>query len=221
MRALSNAARAGRAGPPLLFGLAPRGVFRAPGITAGAVGSYPTFSPLPNALRRNRPAPGFTGSLPPRPKLTGGLFSVALSVVVLCGALVRIAKTGPLTLSGASPLVPRPLPAEEPGVRTFLPSLRGLAADENGRRSPGSSAVLIIRASRHPRKPWPGFSRSVIGDVSFGISLKSARFFSIRNQNFIDAEEVRSISNRGFSIRNCPLFASRNFAFPPIKNKRW
>src|SRR6266436_478288 len=37
-----------RAGSPLLFGLAPRGVFRAPGVTTGAVGSYPTFSPLPN-----------------------------------------------------------------------------------------------------------------------------------------------------------------------------
>ena len=37
-----------RAGSPLLFGLAPRGVFRASGVTTGAVGSYPTFSPLPN-----------------------------------------------------------------------------------------------------------------------------------------------------------------------------
>src|SRR6266566_6778621 len=38
----------GRAGPPLLFGLAPRGVYRAAGITARAVGSYPTVSPLPS-----------------------------------------------------------------------------------------------------------------------------------------------------------------------------
>src|SRR6266851_6334264 len=37
-----------RAGSPLLFGLAPRGVFHAPGIATGTVGSYPTFSPLPN-----------------------------------------------------------------------------------------------------------------------------------------------------------------------------
>ena len=37
-----------RAGSPLLFGLAPRGVFRASGVTTEAVGSYPTFSPLPN-----------------------------------------------------------------------------------------------------------------------------------------------------------------------------
>jgi hypothetical protein len=45
-----------------LFGLAPDGVFRAPGITPGAVGSYPAFSPLPPA------------------EAGGGLFSVALSV---------------------------------------------------------------------------------------------------------------------------------------------
>ena len=71
---------AGRASPPLLFDLAPRGVFRAPGITAGAVGSYPTFSPLPNALDRSRRALGITSGLPQRCKLTGGMFSVALSV---------------------------------------------------------------------------------------------------------------------------------------------
>src|SRR5262249_28392182 len=71
---------AGRASPPLLFGLAPRGVFRAPGITAGAVGSYPTFSPLLNALDRSRRALGITSGLPQRCKLTSGLFSVALSV---------------------------------------------------------------------------------------------------------------------------------------------
>ena len=39
---------ASRAGSPLLFGLAPRGVFPASGVTTGAVGSYPTVSPLPN-----------------------------------------------------------------------------------------------------------------------------------------------------------------------------
>ena len=36
-----------------LFGLAPNGVYRAASLTLGAVGSYPTFSPLPQAsLRR-------------------------------------------------------------------------------------------------------------------------------------------------------------------------
>src|SRR5690242_19331609 len=44
---LSKTRSASRAGSPLLFGLAPRGVFRASGVATGAVGSYPTFSPLP------------------------------------------------------------------------------------------------------------------------------------------------------------------------------
>ena len=42
-----GAANSGWASPPLLFGLAPRGVFRAPVVATRAVGSYPTFSPLP------------------------------------------------------------------------------------------------------------------------------------------------------------------------------
>ena len=37
-----------------LFGLAPDGVFRAPPITRRAVGSYPTFSPLPASLAKRR-----------------------------------------------------------------------------------------------------------------------------------------------------------------------
>src|ERR1700730_3623561 len=51
---LSRIGSSSRAGSPLLFGLAPRGVFQAPDIATGTVGSYPTFSPLPNesALRR-------------------------------------------------------------------------------------------------------------------------------------------------------------------------
>ncbi len=45
-----------RASSPLLFGLAPRGVCLASDIAAEAVGSYPTFSPLP-ALRSIRRHP--------------------------------------------------------------------------------------------------------------------------------------------------------------------
>ena len=52
----------GRATLPLLC-LAPRGVCRAPSVTLGAVGSYPTLSPLPVSLRT-----------------IGGLLSAALSV---------------------------------------------------------------------------------------------------------------------------------------------
>lgn len=45
--------RASRSGPLLgsLFGLAPDGVFRAASLALGAVGSYPTFSPLPRQWR--------------------------------------------------------------------------------------------------------------------------------------------------------------------------
>ena len=50
----------GRAAPGSLFGLAPNGVYHAPSIALGAVGSYPTFSPSPGE--------------------PGGLFSVALAV---------------------------------------------------------------------------------------------------------------------------------------------
>jgi hypothetical protein len=45
----SSSLHTGWASPSLLFGLAPRGVFRAPNVAIRAVGSYPTFSPLPNA----------------------------------------------------------------------------------------------------------------------------------------------------------------------------
>jgi hypothetical protein len=78
-RFLSKTRSASRAGSPLLFGLAPRGVFRASGVTTGAVGSYPTFSPLPNvacifgvAQVSLRDATVLRSA--------GGLFSVALSV---------------------------------------------------------------------------------------------------------------------------------------------
>jgi hypothetical protein len=55
MPSLSRKHATSRASSPLLFGLAPCGVCHAPDITAGAVGSYPTFSPLPalSTIRRH------------------------------------------------------------------------------------------------------------------------------------------------------------------------
>ena len=76
MRLLRSASRAGS---PLLFGLAPRGVFRASPVARRAVGSYSTFSPLPaKALLKDDKQV----SLPPvrEAHFRGGLFSVALSV---------------------------------------------------------------------------------------------------------------------------------------------
>jgi hypothetical protein len=73
---------ASRAGSPLLFGLAPRGVFRASSVARRAVGSYPTVSPLPAKAHLNDDE---QVSLPPVTAATfrGGLFSVALSVSLL------------------------------------------------------------------------------------------------------------------------------------------
>ena len=81
-RSLSKARSASRAGSPLLFGLAPRGVFRASGVTTGAVGSYPTFSPLPNVacILASLRFPCATATVL---RSAGGLFSVALSVTPL------------------------------------------------------------------------------------------------------------------------------------------
>jgi hypothetical protein len=107
-----------RAGSPLLFGLAPRGVFRASPVARRAVGSYPTFSPLPaKALLSDDEQV----SLPPvtAALFRGGLFSVALSVNrSLSHRKVAAGKTVPLALPGALPI---PL-LTQVGVRTFLPS---------------------------------------------------------------------------------------------------
>src|ERR1700682_184220 len=54
-----------RASSPLLFGLAPRGVFRAPDVATGAVGSYPTFSPLPNDASSSKTSRRFPCAMPP------------------------------------------------------------------------------------------------------------------------------------------------------------
>jgi hypothetical protein len=89
--------------PPLLFGLAPCGVYPAPDITIGAVRSY---------LRvPKRPAPfhPYQSSMSPRRPRDGGMFSVALSVSQAYRPLVDI------------PLRPSLLASTLPcGVRTFL-----------------------------------------------------------------------------------------------------
>ena len=83
--------RTERAAPPLLFGLALRGVYPASRITPAAVRSYRTFSPLPE----------------------GGVFSVALSVK---SALSE----SPRPLAGTLPCGDRtflPLPGDYPSGR--------------------------------------------------------------------------------------------------------
>jgi hypothetical protein len=102
--ALASRTHTGWASPPLLFGLAPRGVFRAPDVATRAVGSYPTFSPLPNALDRKRRVLGFAENLPPRCKHhRRSIFCGTFRSRVPCGALSLTPKIGPLALPGALP----------------------------------------------------------------------------------------------------------------------
>ena len=67
--------RAGRAAPPPLFGLAPRGVYPAGGITPAAVRSYRTISPLPHTrgMRRYIFCGTFRRALRPSRPLAGTL----------------------------------------------------------------------------------------------------------------------------------------------------
>jgi hypothetical protein len=122
-----------RASSPLLFGLAPRGVCLASGITAGAVGSYPTFSPLP-ALRTIRRHPeGF----PP------GYQRVALRRrYILCGTF-RSARAAPDSRPATT--------CAPPGVTrriahsAFADSVSGLSSRPAAR----AARPAIIQLTRH------------------------------------------------------------------------
>jgi hypothetical protein len=76
---LSQKHSSSRAGSPLLFGLAPRGVCHALDITAEAVGSYPTFSPLPTSRTFEDVPKVFLRAITGL-RAAGGIVSVALSV---------------------------------------------------------------------------------------------------------------------------------------------
>jgi hypothetical protein len=68
------AAQTVRAAPRRLFGLAPIGGYRAPSLALGAVGSYPTVSPLPDPLDsrlRAHSGPSAVCSLLPCPSPRG------------------------------------------------------------------------------------------------------------------------------------------------------
>jgi hypothetical protein len=98
-----NVDSSSRAGSPLLFGLAPRGVFPASDVAIGAVGSYPTFSPLPNDASDWKTSGRFSCAMSPR-CAAGGMFSVALSVSDSRGASLSLHRwSAPLALPGALP----------------------------------------------------------------------------------------------------------------------
>ena len=120
--ALSGAAYTGWASPPLLFGLAPRGVFRAPDVATRAVGSYPTFSPLPNALDRKRPALGFAAGLPPRYKHHRRfIFCGTFRSRVPAMRLRAPQGAAPWRYQARCPAVAGSCEFTTTGVRTFLP----------------------------------------------------------------------------------------------------
>jgi hypothetical protein len=142
----SSSLHTGWASPPLLFGLAPRGVFRAPDVAIRAVGSYPTFSPLPNALDRNRQPRGFPQACRRGTSLTGGL--------IFCGTFRRRNLTAGFHRQTHHEARP---PGVTRRVALSLPSLARSQRPESGlssrlsrsrgtnRRSSNSPAILIIR----------------------------------------------------------------------------
>ena len=118
----SSALHTGWASPPLLFGLAPRGVFRAPDVAIQAVGSYPTFSPLPNALRRNRQGCGFPQACRRGAIVTGGLiFCGTFRSRVLFACSRKLRNATPWRYQARRPVVPHSCELRTMGVRTFLP----------------------------------------------------------------------------------------------------
>jgi hypothetical protein len=121
-----------RAGSPLLFGLAPRGVFHASFVSKRAVGSYPTVSPLPAEPAFRRRLAGFPARCHRAPFHRRFIF---------CGTFREPHRTLSRTLQipwryqARCPSVPD-LATGNLGVRTFLPS-----------------SVISTRTSDHPAHP--------------------------------------------------------------------
>jgi hypothetical protein len=130
---LSQKHPSSRASSPLLFGLAPRGVCHALDITAEAVGSYPTFSPLPTSRTFEDVPKVFLRAITGL-RAAGGIVSVALSVnsstgFSLCLLLRRHIPRAPPKLRRLESVLPLPWRYQahcppllaQSGVRTFLP----------------------------------------------------------------------------------------------------
>jgi len=145
-----------------LFGLAPDGVFHAPGIAPGAVGSYPAFSPLPPA------------------EAGGGLFSVALSV----GRVYPSARVYPRRKSGVtrhralwSSDFPPPLARNGSDSPPFQNR-----EETNTRDSPKQilSAIAESRISGQPEIPTPRRSRiSILKRSGAALKLVLREFSSV------------------------------------------
>ncbi len=137
----------------LLFGLAPRGVCRAGNITVTAVGSYPTFSPLPSSRSMRRHPEGFPpgyhrDTLRWRYFLCGTIRDAALSNRIPWryqarrpnfACVVASLSTGTLSLTKWCPDFPPVYP--EARCRRAYPSTTPLKANQ---RSSSSPAIVII-----------------------------------------------------------------------------
>ena len=140
-RFVRNARSSSRAGSPLLFGLAPRGVFRASGVSTGAVGSYPTFSPLPNVACISSASRRFPCAMPPCSLRRRS---------ILCGTF-RGAPSG-TGFSLRSPLRPLALPGALPCQEFRSPQSEERAS---GRCPdfPPAQPSRDDQASDHPARP--------------------------------------------------------------------
>ena len=114
-------ARRVRAGPalPSYLALLHAGFSVPRMLPSGRWALTPPFHPYQMRSVRNWPSRGVTKRRSPRSKLTGGIFSVALSVAVGCAALARFAAQPPDVIRRVA--LGSWAFTEEPGVRTFLP----------------------------------------------------------------------------------------------------
>ena len=110
---------------PCLFGLAPCGVYHAACITADAVGSYPTLSPLPQTAYMN-------SLLTKKTQQPGAVY------FLLHWPYLAPSSAKPRTLSGTLPC----------GVRTFLPH-----STPSGPSGSDRPAACTLRVYQRPRSP--------------------------------------------------------------------
>ena len=134
------------ASSPLLFGLAPRGVCRAPDVATGAVGSYPTVSPLPSASTATGAARRFSFSRPPRRIHRRFIFCGTFRSRNLRQRLRAPRDAAPWRYQARCPA--------ESGLSSRLSSC------DDAQRSPGPLAAILYR--RTGRSPAHRLSRDII-----------------------------------------------------------
>src|SRR5271154_3925993 len=190
----SSALRTGWASPPLLFGLAPRGVFRAPDVATRAVGSYPTFSPLPNALDRKRPALGFAAGLPPRYKHHRRfIFCGTFRSRVPARRFRAPQGATPWRYQARCPAVADSCELTTAGVRTFLPSA-SLA------RSEPAITRLIRRLNYSAWIPARVEDMQSVKQTASQQELVASARILFRGEKFVEAGFIKNRHAKGFGL---------------------